>query len=487
VPGSAEARGYHHAVRARLYDLGRRWGAAPGIAQDAFLYFASAVYALTTVATAAGGDYRSWGEMAAVAYALAAVLGAVAAGVARRGRLGPRALRVARRVLLVAVFVGALAIPLGAQLAWRAAARPGPHAQPEVAVIERAGDRLASSHDPYLASPRSVGVAPSSDARAVDESTFFPYLPGMVPFGLLNALHAPSPVTDARMSFLAFTLAVAAAALGLSGAPASQRGRALQFLVVLPSGALPLVTGGDDLPVLALMLLGLVLATRRHPVLAGLALGCAGALKLTAWPLLVLLGLVVRDATDRPARARYATAALGVLVPVLAAGLVPDPRAFLVNVVRFPLGLARVASPAASPMVGQVLANALPHERRLVTILLAVAVLAIVLGALARLRPRDPADVARLSALALSVATLLAPATRFGYFIYPVNLLVWSFFLRTVPERPALAAWPVLAQPRSSTARSRRESELVGPVPSPARAGLTRGLRGVTRTPASHS
>ena len=52
-----------------------------------------------------------------------------------------------------------------------------------------------------------------------------------------------------------------------------------------------MVTGGDDLPVIALMVLGLALATRRRPISSGLAMGLAGTLKFTAWPLLLLLAL----------------------------------------------------------------------------------------------------------------------------------------------------------------------------------------------------
>jgi len=38
-------------------------------------------------------------------------------------------------------------VPLGAFVTWRAWALPGAHAQPEVRVIEAAGDRVAAGHD----------------------------------------------------------------------------------------------------------------------------------------------------------------------------------------------------------------------------------------------------------------------------------------------------------------------------------------------------
>ena len=35
---------------------------------------------------------------------------------------------------------------------------------------------------------------------------------------------------------------------------------------------------------------------------------------------------------------------------------------------------------------------------------------------------------------ALLIAILLAPATRIGYLIYPMNLFVWSWMLRPSPD-----------------------------------------------------
>ena len=61
--------------------------------------------------------------------------------------------------------------------------------------------------------------------------------------------------------------------------------RRLQAATVLPICALTLATGGDDLPVLGLCLLGLALAaTAAIRVGRVLAIGAAAALKLFAWP-----------------------------------------------------------------------------------------------------------------------------------------------------------------------------------------------------------
>ena len=201
-----------------------------------------------------------------------------------------------------------------------------------------------------------------------------------------------------------------------------------------------MVTGGDDLPVLALMLAGLVLVAKRRPVPAGLVLGCAATLKFTAWPVIVLLLLAVRDRDDRPAALRFAAAVALIAVPVIGVGFVTSPGAFVENVIRFPLGLTSVKSPAASPLLGQVLVTTFPDHRRLVTAVLVVIGLALVAYGLRRWTPRTPAAVVRFTAWAMLLATLLAPATRFGYLMYPANLFVWAYLLEgMVPAPPAAA------------------------------------------------
>jgi hypothetical protein len=319
--------------------------------------------------------------------------------------------------------------PLSAELIWRAEGAPGVHAQPEVRVIEAAGDRAAHSQDPYLLDPGTYGTAPSNDAKNLDIDSFFPYLPGMTAFGLTNSLSGPKVLTDARVPLTGFTLVVVAGALILYKGPRRKRGRAFQVLVVLPTGALPIVTGGDDLPVLALMLLALVLSQRRQPALAGLAIGLAGVLKFTAWPLLLLLALGQRDRAGRQAIVRYLLSVLVVVGPIIGAGFALDPTSFITNVIRFPLGLAQVKSPAASPMLGQTLVTVFPHAKVEITLALLIIGCAAFVWFLWTHAPSTPATAARFTGLALLVATFIAPATRFGYLIYPANLLVWAYML----------------------------------------------------------
>ena len=472
-------------VAAVLIAAARRAMALPGVVQDAVLYLASAVFAGVTIVMAVSADYRLWGEIAGISYLVGGLGCVLVAALARRreassrvgsgGQGGGRALdqwqpersahqaRLARMAILVFVLLGAVIVPLATELTLRAEASPGANAQPEVAVIERAGDRLASGHNPYLRHPMSVGISPSSDRRQVDDTAYFPYLPGMVPFGLLNASSLPKELRDARVLLVGFTLLVVGIALALVGGDPDRRAKVLQFLVVLPSGALPMVTGGDDLPVLALMLLGLVLAHRRQPVLAGLVVGLAGTLKFTAWPMLLLLPFAIEDRDGRRAPLRYGLSVLAVVGPVIGLGFAPSPASFLVNVVRFPLGLARIKSPAASPLFGQVLVSIFPEEKTLIVGALLALGAGTVLYSLCRYPPRSAVAVARFTAFAMMLATVLAPATRFGYLIYPINLVVWAYLLDVMPgSAPRRATSPPGGQSASLISYNVSETDAVG-------------------------
>jgi hypothetical protein len=471
-------------VRTVVFAAWRRLCEVPVLLQDGAMYALAALFAALTALVAVSSDYRAWGQAAGLAYLGGALVCLVVFVVARRSRAltGERRIRLValtRRVVVVLVLIGAVIVPLASQLVWRAEGTPGQHAQPEVAVVERAADRAANHHDPYLSDPTTVGYSPRTDAKHIDETSFYPYLPGMIPFGMVNALNVPAELQDARVVLVGFTLVVGAIALLWSDASLARRGRALQFLVVLPSGALALVTGGDDLPVLALMLLGLVLAERRKPVLAGLVIGFGATLKFTAWPLLLLMLFAVRDREDRPAPIRYGLSVLLVAAPIVSIGIALDPSSFIYNVVRFPLGLARVKSPAASPLLGQVLVNALPHHKFLVTAGLLAIGAAIVIAAFVRYRPHTPAQVARFTGFAMTVATALAPATRFGYLIYPVNLFVWAYVLDGMHARS------LARQSASSTSKTVSDTVLVGSLSPPPSAGVIDAVTGFTTTPIS--
>jgi hypothetical protein len=94
------------------------------------------------------------------------------------------------------------------------------------------------------------------------------------------------------------------------------------------------------------------------------------------------------------------------------------------NTILFPLGLASVKSQAASPLLGHVLAQTGPVGHTIVVVLLIGSGLAIAVSLVVR-PPRDvPAATWRL-VIGLSAMFVLAPSTRFGYFIYPAALVLW--------------------------------------------------------------
>ncbi len=177
-------------------------------------------------------------------------------------------------------------------------------------MVEQAGDRAAHGQDPYRVVDRDGHILIHEHTEPVYE-LYYPYLPGMVVFGFSTGSRVEARLTDARIQFLVFTVVVALFALSRLRPRTDARVRALQVLTVLPTAALPLATGGDDMPVVALMLLGLVALQRRRPVLAGLALGAASSLKFTAWPLALFALWAASDTRSRRAMGRYA---LGVLL-----------------------------------------------------------------------------------------------------------------------------------------------------------------------------
>src|SRR5438552_18935796 len=115
------------------------------------------------------------------------------------------------------------------------------------------------------------------------------------------------------------------------------------------------------------------------------------------------------------------------------------PGSLVKNTILFPLGLASVKSQADSPLLGHVLAQTGVLGHTIVVILLVGTGLAIAVSLVVR-PPRDvPAATIRL-VLGLSAMFVLAPSTRFGYFIYPAALVLWllaSQAGRVLDERPA--------------------------------------------------
>ena len=344
--------------------------------------------------------HRLWGLSAASAYALAAL--AVLAGRSR----GTRGVDVALGVMLC----GAILFPL----LWMVAHGNG---EPEVGVVARSATTLIKDGSPYRSS--------QALANTTNPNQYNPYLPLMAAFGVPQALFGDGLLTDPRVWFGVVFLVVFAFALRIAGAQDSFRWALL--LTASPIIAFELCVGGTDVPMVAFMCLGFALLWKRqgaNPVTAGLALGLASAMKATAWPALAVAFalLYVRDGPR--AAWRFTAVAMSVVIVIVGPFAVLKPGSLVKNTILFPLGLASVKSQAASPLLGHVLAQTGVLGHTIVVILLIGSGLAIAVSLVVR-PPRDvPAATIRL-VLGLSAMFVLAPSTRFGYFIYPAAMVLW--------------------------------------------------------------
>ncbi|TCB92015.1 DUF2029 domain-containing protein [Micromonospora zingiberis] len=394
--------------------------AGGGLSLDLGIYATSAAFAAITAATSTLGPHRHWGGIAALGY-LAATLLVTGQLLVRRHR--PTLARTPARWLVTSLaFATTVLLPLAWQSVQRAAGRTD-RAQEEVLVVEESGRRLLETGTPYLG-PDAIAALPPADQLL----GYTPYQPGMALFGLPRALH-DTWWTDARVWFAVGTVGVLVLALRvLRNSPDRPTGhqatllRAVQAATVLPVGALTLATGGDDLPVLALCLLALALARTARPGWAGVAVGLAGALKLFAWP--VAMVLVIWGLTRR-AGLRVAAGAFGLPAAALLPTLLVDHDALVENVLRFPFGHGLVSSPAQSPFPGHLIATALPAGRVIAAALLLAAGAAIAVR-LVRRPPYTAQTASLICGYGLLAAILLMPTTRFGYLLYPIAFLVWA-------------------------------------------------------------
>jgi phosphatidylinositol alpha-1,6-mannosyltransferase len=378
-----------------------------------------ALYAAGVALFSGPGLDRWWGIWAVGGYAAAAA--AAWCWRSRRGRLAA----------LAASLAGALAAPV----VWLATRAP---ATPDVTVVTRSAALLLHHATPYL--------PPAQLARG-GVLAYNPYLPVMTIFGMPRALGLPGLLGDPRPWLAAATFLLLAVAFRAAAQPAPMR-RAV-FATASPIMAFPIALGITDPPVLALTCLGLALLIRPvrslaalarparvvvHPAwLAAATIGVACAMKYTAWPALVVLTAMVAARDSARAAARFAAIAVATTL-ALAAALAPaslsSPGGLVQNTIFFPLGLTHARSPAQSPLPGHLLATIGSAGRLAAIILLITAGVAIGISLVVR-APRDTTAAARRLALGLTLLFALSPATRFGYFAYPLGLLGWIALSRT--------------------------------------------------------
>jgi hypothetical protein len=344
--------------------------------------------------------HRLWGTSAGIAYALAAV---VILAWRSRDTTGVD-------VALAVLVGGAILVPL-LWMVWTG------HGEPEVGVVANSATTLIKHGTPY----KSAKVL----ATTTDPNLYNPYLPLMAAFGVPQALFGHGPLTDPRVWFGLVFLVVFAFALRIAGAKDSFRWALL--LTVSPIIAFELCVGGTDVPMVAFLCLGFALLWRpgrSNAVAAGLALGIASSMKATAWPALAVAFALLYVRDGKREAWRFTAWSLAVVAVIVGPFAVLRFGALVKNTILFPLGLASVKSQAASPLLGHVLAQTGRLGHTLVVVALIASGLAILVSLFVR-PPRDvPAATWRL-VIGLSALFVLAPSTRFGYFIYPAALVLW--------------------------------------------------------------
>jgi Glycosyltransferase family 87 len=393
-----------------------------------FAVFAT-LYALITRNLA----HELWAAYAAVSYAASAV--ALVARPVRR--MLPTLAQ--RRWLVVALLVmGTTVAPLAHQVV-------DGIANPEIQILCEAADRWRSVGTPFPTEAELAG-------RVTDVNAYNVYLPLLAVFGLPSAAFGPSPIADPRiyLALVSFTIFL------LLGRRASWP---VVLFITSPWVALQLVSGTTDIPVLGFVLVGLMLAGRERFGWAGVAMGIAAGLKALAWPAVAIALILVGVRGKWRGLTRFIGMVALVLVAALGLPVLADPAAFVVNAIELPLGVLPIKLTAQSPLPGYLLSQAGPVGHVIVLVLLGSAALTIGVRALRR-PPQNAATAARWTALGMLVAVLLAPATRYGYLVYSVGLLLLPVLAgdsamrrqtlnmadRDLADRPAAArsAWPEL-------------------------------------------
>ena len=371
----------------------------------AFTIYAGAVAAFT------GHEDRAWAVFAFGCYALSAIL-------LRFGRSWWPGLAVALAGALIAPF------------AWLATQEQD---TAEVKVIGRAAGHVLKYGTPYL---------PTSQLQ--DWRSYNPYLPVMEVFGLPRSAGLHGIAGDPRVwtSLATLALLVIAFAImaphGLRGC-ADCRDRVVRLTVIAmasPVIAFPLALGITDPPVIALICVALACVSRGWVGRASLAVAIACAMKYTAWPVLPVFAVMLWMRYQAKAAAGFAGTTVG-MAAFLALLAAPDamaqPDSLVQNTVAFPLGLTHHKTPAASPLPGHLLSELGPAGHVAAVALMGVAAVAFAAWLLLR-PPLTHQSVAWRLAVGYAGMFLLAPATRFGYFAYPLCLLGWLVLTNYQPH-----------------------------------------------------
>ena len=381
---------------------------------DLLFYGVSLLFAAGNAVFSEFYGYRVWGNFASAGYLLALTISVVQLVTrTRSGWLWSRWTPIAVAGLLAGVVpLLVLVFRRDPGFVWGNWPWSFP-SQPEVWVVERSASLLLDGGTPYP----DLGLL----GRPPHPDDYTPYGPAMTLFGFPRALFGDGALTDARIAFAVVTVLAIVLALKVMGWPRVPV-LAAQLAAVSPLTLLTIVVAGDDIPVIALIVLSAALAFRANPVWAGIVLAVVINMKLTALPALAVVAVAIFAALGRRALLIFfgtvITTSAVLVIPVLSV----DPQSFVEHVVLYPAGLGEASSPAASPLPGHLIAQLGPVGHAASLALLGIAACAIAAWLVIR-PPRDPADVMLRTAVGLGTAIILAPATRWGYLVYPLAML----------------------------------------------------------------
>ena len=338
------------------------------------------------------------------------------------------------------VFAGSLAIPMGFEILWRFDHVAGSHQQPEVVTVEVGGQDLVHGTDPYVVPVRLHHPVRYHPPGQPDFEGFLP-----VPAAHGRRRHSERDLAEQRAERRTDLLLPDDArrrrpSRCISAGPTDdERSGPFRRSSSSRVASLPLATGGDDIPVVAFLLLAIVLAQRQRPFASGVVFGIASAMKFTAWPLaaLALFAARGRNGERRPFSmlAGMIVVAVPTIFPFAPARPVRAHRRRRPLPARFEQdpddGRQRAARSRAGERV-PVASRALP---------LAVGIVLAVLLArhLYRHTPGTAAEVCMIAGVVMSALILLAPDPRVGYLLYPINFFVWAYLLaQPAPRRRRL-------------------------------------------------
>jgi hypothetical protein len=161
-------------------------------------------------------------------------------------------------------------------------------------------------------------------------------------------------------------------------------------------------------------------------------------MKATAWPALAVAFALVAARDGKRAAAWMACVTIAVPIAVDGPILIAQPAAVVSNTILFPLGLTKIKSPAASFLPGHLIAEAWGPGHLVAIALVLLAGLGVAASLILR-PPRDERAAGWRLVTGLVLMFAFAPASRFGYAVYPLGLACW-LLLASPADGPALPA-----------------------------------------------